>query len=123
MMQHFDYLGGSLVRNNGEVWDLVEIFVSALGVDARIGLVKHALGLGEGSTAPTGKEHSMSLFKTQAELTLKPLFFDLVYRLSCVSSAYVLKGDMECSFPVDAVAQSVRVDNRQFTLRLSGHII
>ena len=26
------------------------------------------------------------------------------YRLSCVSSAYVLKSDMECSFPVDAVA-------------------
>jgi len=26
----------------------------------------------------TGKEHSMSLFKTWAELTLKPPFFDLV---------------------------------------------
>ena len=52
----------------------------------------------------------MSLFKTEAELTLKPHFFDLAYRvrdyayrLSCVSSAYVLKSDMESSFPVDAV--------------------
>jgi len=34
---------------------------------------------------------------------LKPLDFDLVYRISCVSSANVLKSDMECSFPVDAV--------------------
>jgi len=45
----------------------------------------------------------MSLFKTLAELTLEPLFGDLVYRLSGVSSAYVLKSDMACSFPVDAV--------------------
>ena len=48
----------------------------------------------------------MSLFKTWAELTLKPLFFDLVYRLSGVSSAYVLKSDMECSFPVDVVPEA-----------------
>ena len=39
-----------------------------------------------------------------SELMLKPLASDLVYWLSCVtSSAYVLKSDMDCCSPVDAV--------------------
>ena len=53
--------------------------------------------------ASTGEQRSMSLFKTQAELTLKPLVFDLVYRLSQASSAYILKSDMDGCLPVDAV--------------------
>jgi len=36
---------------------------------------------------------------------VKATCFDLVYRISCVSSAYVLRSDMDRCSPVDAVLQ------------------
>jgi len=55
-------------------------------------------------TASTGEQRFMSVFKTQTELRLKPLVFDFVYRISCVSSAYVLKSDMD---RLDAVLENI----------------
>ena len=56
-------------------------------------------------TASTGKEHSMSLFKTLAELTQESRYTRSKKKNFNVSSANVLKSDMECSFPVDAVVK------------------
>ena len=60
------------------------------------------------NTASTGKEHSMPLFKTQAELMQESRYTKSKKSGFNVSSVYVLKSDMECSFPVDVVVWLAR---------------
>jgi len=47
--------------------------------------------------------------KTIYRIHWRILVFDLVYRISCVSSAYVLKSDMDRCSPVDAVPKSMTI--------------
>jgi len=54
----------------------------------------------QGSSAERYRAFSFFFGKS---IRLEPFVFDLVYRISCVSSAYVLKSDMNRCSPVDAV--------------------